>query len=148
LASFAERSGTLFGITIFVSAFLLFSVEPLVAKRILPWFGGSAAVWSTCLVFYQTALLIGYLYARLLTRYFEPRAQSAIHILLLVASLLFLPIGPGERWKPGASQDPTWLILGMLTVSIGLPFIVLSATSPLLQDWLARPGYTVPDRLI
>ena len=62
------------GFTIFVSAFLLFSVEPLVAKRILPWFGGSAAVWSTCLVFYQTALLIGYLYARWLTRYFEPRS--------------------------------------------------------------------------
>jgi hypothetical protein len=146
-ASFAERSGTLFGITIFVSAFLLFSVEPLVAKRILPWFGGSAAVWSTCLVFYQTALLIGYLYARLLTRYLNPRVQSAVHIALLAASLLLLPIGPGERWKPGPLQDPTWLILGMLTVSIGVPFIVLSATSPLLQDWLARAGYKAPYRL-
>lgn len=146
-ASFTESSGTLFGLTIFISAFLLFSVEPLVAKRILPWFGGSAAVWSTCLVFYQTALLIGYLYARLLARYFAPRAQSAIHIVLLGASLIFLPIGPGERWKPGALQDPTWLILGMLTVSIGLPFIVLSATSPLLQDWLARAGYKAPYRL-
>jgi SAM-dependent methyltransferase len=145
--AFAERNATLFGTTIFVSAFLLFSVEPLVAKRILPWFGGSAAVWSTCLVFYQTALLIGYLYARWLTGYFEPRAQSTIHILLLAASLIFLPIGPGERWKPGASQDPTWLILGMLTVSIGLPFIVLSATSPLLQHWLARAGGKAPYRL-
>jgi SAM-dependent methyltransferase len=144
---FTGRNGTLFGITIFISAFLLFSVEPLVAKRILPWFGGSAAVWSTCLVFYQIALLVGYLYARLLTRYFEPRAQSAIHIVLVAASLIFLPIGPGERWKPGALQDPTWLILGMLTVSIGLPFIVLSATSPLLQDWLARAGYKAPYRL-
>jgi hypothetical protein len=147
LAAFAERSGTLFGITIFISAFLLFSVEPLVAKRILPWFGGSAAVWSTCLVFYQTALLIGYLYARLLTRFLEPRAQSAIHILLLAASLILLPIGPGERWKPAPLQDPTWLILGMLTVSIGLPFVVLSATTPLLQDWLARAGYQAPYRL-
>ncbi|MGI8958479.1 MAG: spermidine synthase [Bryobacteraceae bacterium] len=147
VAAFAERTATLFGITIFISAFLLFSVEPLVAKRILPWFGGSAAVWSTCLVFYQTALLIGYLYARCLTRYFEPRAQSTIHILLLAASLILLPIGPGERWKPGALQDPTWLILGMLTVTIGLPFIVLSATSPLLQHWLARSGYQAPYRL-
>ncbi|MFL6354441.1 MAG: spermidine synthase [Bryobacteraceae bacterium] len=147
LMALAEGSGRLPGIVIFISAFLLFSVEPLVAKRILPWFGGSAAVWSTCLVFYQTALLIGYLYARCVTRYFEPRVQSGIHIFLLAASLAFLPIGPGERWKPGALQDPTWLILGMLTVSIGLPFVVLSATSPLLQHWLARAGYQAPYRL-
>lgn len=147
VAPFAEREGALFGITIFISAFLLFSVEPLVAKKILPWFGGSAAVWSTCLVFYQTALLVGYLYARWLTRYFEPRAQSRIHILLLAASVLLLPVGPSERWKPGALQDPTWLILSMLTVSIGLPFIVLSSTSPLLQHWLARAGYRSPYRL-
>jgi hypothetical protein len=137
----------LFGITIFLSAFLLFSVEPLIAKRILPWFGGSAAVWSICLVFYQTALLLGYLYARLLARYFNPRRQAAIHILVLAASLLLLPIGPGERWKPSALQDPAWLILGMLTVTIGLPFLVLSSTSPLLQDWLARGGYKAPHRL-
>src|SRR5437588_7076359 len=100
--------------SISLCAFLLFSVEPLVAKRILPWFGGSAAVWSTCLVFYQTALLLGYLYARFLTRYFKPQAQSLIHIVLLVGSLILLPIGPGGHWKPGPVQDPTWLILIML----------------------------------
>ncbi len=147
--AFLARRGqvALFGTTIFLSAFLLFSVEPLVAKRILPWFGGSAAVWSTCLVFYQTALLLGYFYARCLTRYFESRTQSAIHTLLLLASLTLLPIGPGERWRPGALQDPTWVILSMLTVTIGLPFIVLSSTTPLLQDWLARAGHTNPYRL-
>ncbi len=117
------------------------------AKRILPWFGGSAAVWSTCLVFYQTALLLGYFYARCLTRYFESRTQSTIHILLLLASLTLLPIGPGDRWRPGALEDPTWVILSMLTVSIGLPFVVLSSTTPLLQDWLARAGHTTPYRL-
>ncbi|MBV9304090.1 MAG: fused MFS/spermidine synthase [Acidobacteriaceae bacterium] len=144
---FAGGVPTLFGTTIFLSAFLLFSVEPLIAKRILPWFGGSAAVWSTCLVFYQTALLLGYVYARLLTRYLTPRRQVTIHVVLLLVSLALLPIGPGQRWKPGPAQDPTWLILEMLTLTIGLPFVVLSSTSPLLQDWIARGGYKTPYRL-
>ncbi len=136
-----------FAATIFItSAFLLFSIEPLIAKRILPWFGGSAAVWSTCLVFYQTALLAGYLYARLLTRYLKPRTQSAVHIILLIASLALLPIGPTERWKPAPFENPLWLILGLLTATVGLPFIALSATTPLLQDWLARGGYKTPYR--
>ncbi len=138
---------TLFGVTIFASAFLLFSLEPLVAKRILPWFGGSSAVWSTCLVFFQTALLLGYLYARLIARYLSSRSQSAVHILLLAGSLALLPIGPSDRWKPGPISDPTWLIVGMLAATIGLPFIALSATTPLLQDWLARGGHKTPYRL-
>lgn len=148
-AGAVSRSGTntLFGATVFVSAFLLFVVEPLIAKIMLPWFGGSAAVWSTCLVFYQVALLLGYLYARLLTHYLNSRAQSAVHIVLLLASLLLLPIGPSARWKPGALQDPTWLILGMLSVTIGLPFVILSATSPLLQHWFARAQDRIPYRL-
>ncbi len=136
----------LFGATIFTSAFLLFSIEPLIAKRILPWFGGSAAVWSTCLVFYQAALLVGYLYARLLTRYLASQWQSATHIALLLGSLAALPIGPGDRWKPAPFSDPTWLILVLLAATIGLPFIVLSATTPLIQDWLARGGYQTPYR--
>ncbi|MGH9695438.1 MAG: hypothetical protein ACRD5Z_14910, partial [Bryobacteraceae bacterium] len=114
------------------------------AKRILPWFGGSAAVWSTCLVFYQTALLAGYFYARLVTRYLTPRAQAALHIAILLASLALLPIGPADRWKPISSGEPTWQILYMLTATIGLPFIALSATSPLLQSWLARRGDQAP----
>jgi SAM-dependent methyltransferase len=127
-----------------LSAFLLFMVEPLVAKRILPWFGGSAAVWSTCLVFYQTALLVGYLYARLVTRYLKPRTQAALHIALLLASLALLPIGPAESWKSFASGEPTWQILYMLAATIGLPFVILSATSPLLQSWLSRRGDEAP----
>jgi SAM-dependent methyltransferase len=134
-------------VTIFFSAFLLFTVEPLFAKRILPWFGGSAAVWTTCLVFYQTALLFGYLYARLLTRYLAPVAQALVHAALLLLSLLLLPIGPSNRWQPLSAAQPTCHILAMLTATLGLPFIVLSATSPLLQQWLARAGEPTPYRL-
>jgi len=134
-------------VTIFASAFLLFTVEPLFAKRILPWFGGSAAVWTTCLVFYQTALLFGYLYARLFTRYLAPLAQALVHTALLLLSLFLLPIGPSNRWQPLSSTQPTWHILAMLTATLGLPFVVLSATSPLLQQWLARAGEPTPYRL-
>jgi len=138
----------LFGSTIFLAAFLLFSLEPLIAKRILPWFGGSAAVWSVCLVFYQTALLLGYLYAALLTRYVKPLAQGGIHIGLLLVSLAFLPVGPSAQWVSGAAvEQPAWLILGMLTATVAVPFAALSATSPLLQHWLARSGYDAPYRL-
>ncbi len=127
----------LYSATIFLSAFLLFLLEPLIARRILPWFGGSAAVWSTCLVFYQTALLAGYLYARLLMRLARSR-QAIIHLAVLAVSLPLLPIGPGERWRTASAAHPAWLIFAMLSVSIGLPFAVLSATSPLLQAWLSR----------
>jgi hypothetical protein len=133
-------------IAISISAFLLFMVEPLFAKRILPWFGGSAAVWSTCLVFYQTALLFGYLYARVLTRYANSLLQAAVHIALLVLALFLLPIGPSDQWKPLAASAPTFDILFMLSATLGLPFIVLSATSPLLQFWLARTGEPAPYR--
>ena len=136
--------GVWIAVAISLSAFLLFVVEPLVAKRILPWFGGSAAVWSTCLVFYQTALLGGYFYARLLTRYLSPRAQAGLHIAVLVGSLALLPIGPSDHWKSVASNEPAWQILSMLTATIGLPFVTLSATSPLLQSWLARRGDEAP----
>ena len=134
------------GVSIFLAAFLLFALEPLIAKRILPWFGGSSAVWSVCLVFYQVALLGGYAYARALTKYLRQSRQAFLHIALLAASLALLPIGPTARWKPGVESNPAWLILGMLTATIGLPFAVLSATSPLLQDWLARSGDERPYR--
>ncbi len=117
------------------------------AKRILPWFGGSSAVWSTCLVFYQTALLAGYLYARLLTRWAAPRTQGVIHVCLLIGSLALSPIAPSQSWKPVNPSDPGWLILGLLTRNIGLAFIASAATTPLLQAWLARAGYEAPYRL-
>ncbi len=129
---------------IFSSAFLLFTLEPLFAKRILPWFGGSAAVWSTCLVFYQTALLGGYFYARVLTRFRGPTKQALVHIALLLGALLLLPIGPSARWQPVAGSTPMWDILIMLTATLGLPFVALSATSPLVQHWLARAGEPAP----
>ncbi len=94
------------GASIFLSAFLLFALEPLIAKRILPWFGGSSAVWSVCLVFYQVALLAGYFYASRITRNFSQRWQAMVHIALLAASLLLLPIGPNARWKPGSHSSP------------------------------------------
>jgi hypothetical protein len=126
----------------------LFLVEPLAARRILPWFGGSAAVWSTCLVFYQVALLAGYLYAQLCERYLPPRRQALVHIGMLAASLLLLPIGPGASWQPlTAPAHPAWSIFQMLTLTLGLPFLLLSATGPLVQSWLARSGSTTPYRM-
>lgn len=124
--------------TIFLSAFLLFQIQPLLAKAILPWFGGSSAVWTACLLFFQAALLAGYLYAFALDRLIAPRRQPFIHAFLLAASLLLLPIIPAAQWKPAGPQDPLWRILGLLTATAGLPYLLLSATSPLLQSWLAH----------
>ena len=132
----------LHAVTIFASAFLLFLVQPVMAKQILPWFGGSATVWTTCLVFFQSALLAGYAYADLLVRRATPRAALRIHVALLAASLALLPIVPAAHWKPAGGENPTWLILGMLVATIGLPYFLLSTTSPLVQAWFARqfPG--------
>jgi SAM-dependent methyltransferase len=124
--------------TIFLGAFFLFEIEPLIAKMILPWFGGSAQVWTTCLVFFQAALLAGYLYAHLLTGHVSPIWQARIHTVLLLASLAFLPVIPSPEWKPHGGGDPLLLILGLLAATIGLPFVLLAATSPLVQAWLAR----------
>ena len=136
------RAMLLSALTIFTSAFLLFLVQPIIAKQILPWFGGSAAVWTTCLVFFQAALLAGYAYADWNVRRLAPRRGVQVHVVLLVASLLLLPIVPGAAWKPAGTENPVWLILGLLTATIGLPYFLLSTTSPLVQAWFARryPG--------
>ncbi len=128
----------LFAGTIFASAFSLFLVQPLIAKQILPWFGGTAAVWAICLVFFQTTLLAGYAYSDALASRLTPRLQSAIHASLLLASLLFLPIIASTNWKPVGSEDPTLLIIGLLTATIGLPYFLLSTTGPLVQSWVSR----------
>src|SRR5690349_3212359 len=128
----------LYALTILVSAFLLFQVQPVIAKMILPWFGGSAAVWTTCLLFFQLVLLLGYLYAHALTRYVRPRLQAAVHILLLLVSAVVLPVIPSDTWKPTGTEDPTFRILGLLAATIGLPYFLLSTTGPLLQAWYAR----------
>jgi spermidine synthase len=128
----------IFAASIFLGAFLLFLVQPMIAKMILPWFGGSAAVWITCTLFFQCLLLTGYLHAHALIRWLAPRAQSVVHGLLAAASLLFLPIAPALRWKPAGGEEPILQIAGLLAVSLGPPLLVLSATGPLLQAWWAR----------
>ena len=132
----------LYAVTIFVSAFLLFLVQPVMAKQILPWFGGSAAVWTTCLVFFQTVLLLGYAYADLVVRRLSPRAQVRLHIALLLVSCAALPIVPAAHWKPLGTENPSLLILGLMAATIGLPYLLLATTSPLVQAWFARsfPG--------
>jgi SAM-dependent methyltransferase len=124
--------------TVFLGAFLLFLLEPLFAKLILPRFGGAAAVWAACLVFFQCALLLGYLYADGTSRRLSPARQSQLHTALLLLALLFLPIAPRFVQALSTSGDPASAILLLLTVSIGLPFMLLSATSPLAQVWYAR----------
>ncbi len=128
----------LYALTIVVSAFLLFQVQPVIAKIILPWFGGSAAVWTTCMLFFQMALLLGYLYAHALVRYLKPRTQMLVHAGLLLVSALALPVYPNVSWKPAGTEDPTLRILGLLAVTVGLPYFLLSTTGPLLQAWYAR----------
>jgi len=126
--------------TIFLSSFLLFLVQPLIARLILPWFGGSAAVWTTCLLFFQALLLAGYAYAHLLVRF--RRYERLVHSALLLAALATLPIAPQDIWKPIGTEEPVSQILLLLAASVGLPYFLLAATSPLLQAWFARarPG--------
>lgn len=128
----------IYALTIFASAFLLFLVQPIMAKQILPWFGGSAAVWTTCLMFFQVVLLFGYAYADWTIRFLKPRPQVILHVVLIVLSLASLPIIAGAGWKPEGDEDPSWLILGLLAATIGLPYFLLSSTGPLLQAWFAR----------
>ena len=128
----------IYGLAIFTSAFLLFAVQPMLAKFILPWFGGVASVWAVCLVFFQTVLLLGYLYAHLLTQKLRPLAQGYVHAALLALSFLALPIVPKLSRVPAAIQDPAFRILALLAVTIGLPYFLLASTSPLLQHWFAH----------
>ncbi len=136
-----------YALTVFLGAFLLFQIQPLIGKFILPWFGGSPAVWSTCLVFFQIVLLAGYLYAHGLARRASPRAARALHGALLLLSLAALgalavawgsPILPGQGWKPRDPGQPVRRILLLLATSVGLPYLVLSSTSPLAQAWASR----------
>jgi hypothetical protein len=124
--------------TIFVSAFLLFQIQPMIAKMILPWFGGSAAVWITAMLFFQIVLLAGYLYAHWSSRSLGPKAQARLHAGLLLASLAFLPIWPSQGWKPTGAEQPMLRILCLLVMSVGLPYFLLSSTSSLVQVWYSR----------
>ncbi len=128
---------------VLLGAFLLFQVQPVISKTILPWFGGSPAVWTTCLLFFQVSLLAGYAFADWLSRRPQPRQQALIHLGLIALALLTLPITPGEFWKPTDGSYPAGRILLLLTAKIGLPYFVLAATSPAMQVWFAR---VYPDR--
>ncbi|HXS96282.1 MAG TPA: fused MFS/spermidine synthase [Candidatus Limnocylindrales bacterium] len=128
----------LYALTILVSAFLLFQVQPVIAKIILPWFGGSAAVWTVCLLFFQMVLLLGYLYAHALVRYLKPRVQMVLHGALLLGSALALPIYPSAALKPSGTADPAMGIILLLAATVGLPYFLLSTTGPLIQAWYAR----------
>jgi len=128
----------LVAVTIALSAFLLFLVQPIVAKQILPWFGGTSAVWTTCMVFFQAVLLGGYAYAHALSSHASARSQARVHIALLAVSLALLPIVVRESFKPGGEEDAALSILWLLAATIGLPYFLLSATGPLLQRWIAH----------
>lgn len=133
-----------FAVTIFLSAFLLFQVQPLIGKIILPWFGGTPAVWTTCMLFFQVLLLGGYGYAHWSTGKLSPRRQGIVHVALLLAAIAVTAptILPGDGWKPAGDDSPLAAILLMLAVSVGLPYFTLSATGSLVQAWFARayPG--------
>jgi len=146
-----------YAFTLFASAFLLFGVQPLVGRFALPWFGGTPAVWTACLLFFQAALLAGYAYAHVVATRLPPRSQVKLHLGLLGFTVAVLavralwvgsPVAPGPEWRPTGVEGLTGQLLAMLAVTIGLPFFVLSTTAPLLQSWFARvrPG-VAPYRL-
>jgi hypothetical protein len=137
-----------YALTIFTGAFLLFQVQPLIGKYILPWFGGGPGVWTTCMLFFQMLLLGGYAYAHFTSKWLKPRTQAIVHLVLLAAALALLPITPSDSWKPQGGGNPTLQILALLAVSLGLPYFVLSSTGPLIQQWFnrAKPGVS-PYRL-
>ena len=132
----------IFSLTIFLSAFLLFQIQPLIGRYILPWFGGYAGVWSVMMVFFQTVLLLGYCYAHVLCTRFRPRTQVVIHAAMLCAALALLPIVPSLAFKPDAGAEPISRILVLLVATLGLPYFAVSTTGPLVQAWFARsyPG--------
>lgn len=144
-------------IAIFVSAFLLFQVQLILGKYFLPWFGGTPAMWTTCMFFFQTLLLGGYLYSHAITSLLSTRAQRRVHLMSLAAALTAVsvsvvawhsPLMPDSSWKPNGLENPTWYLALLLTISAGLPYLVLATTGPLLQKWFAitRPGVS-PYRL-
>lgn len=150
-SSTSITSRALFSVVIFIGAFLLFSVQLLLGKYILPWFGGTAGVWATCLLFFQTTLLAGYAYVHGSVRRLSLSGHTLVHVAVLIASLLFMalaghvwpsPITPGNWWKPQSGEIAMWLILRLLLVSVGSGVTLLATTGPLVQHWFTRafPG--------
>jgi spermidine synthase len=146
----------LFGFTVFCSSFLLFQVQLVIAKYILPWFGGTPAVFTTCMLFFQVLLLLGYVYAYLIDGRLSPRAQAVVHSLLIILAVAVLVFRlftwgsaflPGPSWKPIDSEHPLLRIIALLFASVALPYFLVSTTGPLLQAWYGRVCRDVPYRL-
>lgn len=133
-----RKVAVLYAVTIFLSAFLLFQVQPLLGKFILPWFGGSPAVWTTCMLVFQVLLFAGYAYAHAVTQYLTPGRQALLHACLLAGACLLLPITPDASWKPTAQDSPVWRIILLTACSVGVPYFILSSTGPLVQGWFSR----------
>ncbi|MEQ1638096.1 MAG: fused MFS/spermidine synthase [Methylococcales bacterium] len=131
----------LFAGTLFTSAALMFVMQPMFGKILLPLLGGSPAVWNTCMVFYQSILFLGYLYAHIISTRLSNKKQLQTHIGLMLLSLVALPLALPEGTAPPADSDPTFWILWTLLLAIGLPFFVVSTTAPLLQKWFANTGH-------
>ncbi|WP_040351526.1 fused MFS/spermidine synthase [Blastopirellula marina] len=127
-----------FAAAVFASALLLFQIQPIVSKAILPWFGGSPAVWTTAMLFFQVVLFLGYLYAHLITRYLPLRWQGAVHLSLVIAAAALAPVLADVSWKPSPEDAPALRILTLLAATIGLPYFLLAANGPLLQAWFGR----------
>ncbi len=130
-----------FAVTLFASAGLLFVVQPMFAKMVLPLLGGTPAVWNTCMVFYQAVLLAGYVYAHLGTRWLGARRQAVLHLVLMTLPWLVLPIAVAGPWTPPTDSNPVFWLLLLLSASVGLPFLVVSASAPMLQSWFSRTGH-------
>jgi len=132
---------------IFVSAFLLFQVQLIVGKHFLPWFGGTPAMWTTCMFFFQILLLVGYLYAHILANKVPLEWQGVVHMAVLLSTFSWLvffaimwhsPLLPDSRWKPSGPERPVSHLVALLAIGAGLPYLTLSTTGPILQNWFAR----------
>ena len=131
-------------VAVFLSAFLLFQLQPQISKAILPWFGGSPTTWTTCMLFFQVLLLAGYALAHLTVKHLTPRLQLIVYVIAAIAALLCLPVIPDEAWKPSGNEDPMWRILGVLASTVGAPFLLLSTHSTILQVWYHRSTRHTP----
>src|ERR687883_741515 len=136
----------LFSITIFLSAALLFLIEPMFAKFVLPSFGGTPAVWTGSMMFFQAALLAGYLYVHATTTWLGARRQAVLHLAVVLLPLVLFALAgpidvPAEEWAPPADENPIFWLLGLLLVTVGLPFFAVSATNPLIQRWVSETNH-------
>src|SRR5581483_5052867 len=131
----------LYALTLFTGAILLFVMQPMVGEMILPLLGGTPAVWSTCMVFFQGALLAGYAYAHVLTRRLRPTRQAFVHLIAMGLPFAVLPLAVDPRWLRGGEANPILDVLTLIALSVGLPFVVVSATAPLLQKWFTHTGH-------